>query len=158
MKYATHQGLQNLIERAKKLERRVSQTQMQVGEATSQGAESWHDNSVYDSIVYDLQVQNRDLSNLHDLINKITIKEYPEKGVILPKVVYGSLVIFNSDGVEESFSIVGYGDEDITKDRINYETPLAGELLSKKVGDFWVSRLGNKNCFLSEIYGLGRLD
>ena len=140
---ATSKGFERLKVRLKRLESRVMSSQKEVGEAASQGAETWHDNAPYHAALSDLRVHDKILNEAHASLPDLTIVEYP---LALPdrKAVYGTKVVFEQDGRKDTLRIVGLGDDDLDKDRVLYNSPIAQILLGHMEGESYAAMLRSK--------------
>ena len=63
-------------------------------------------------------------------------KESPEH------VMLGTTVTFLMNGEKQTWSILGYGEEDVENNIVSYKAPLARALMIKKVGDEFEAKFG----------------
>lgn len=133
MKLASPKGAERCRERIGELEAVVREIQGNMGEVTTQSAETWHDNAPYDVLVQELRLKNRMLNESHDILRGCQITPYPV--VSDGRVSYGTRVVFSRDSTHFDFSIVGYGDSDFDKGRILYTSPLSLALMGHMEGD-----------------------
>lgn len=155
----TQRGYNTLRANIQELENKVRKIQSQVGVVTTQSSETWHDNAPYSVLVEDLNVADRRLTNAIRDMDGARIREYPVK--LEKKVVcYGTEVRFDMDNEEQIFSIVGYGDTDLDKNKILYITPLAKALIGKKEGEKFSEKIVDRvsNFYIKEIKALGNLE
>lgn len=136
----TSTGYANQRRRIGELESRVRQIQSQVGEVTTQSSETWHDNAPYSILVEELRVANTRLGEAHEYLQGYHIQEYPTT-LDEPVVQYGTRVTMRMDDQPVSFSIVGFGDDDIDNGHILYTCPLAKVLMRKRKGDRFVAEV-----------------
>ncbi len=139
----TGKGFKRIGNKISNTENDLSAAQKRAGDAASNDTNSWHDNADYESAVAETKLQDRRLSDLHNLLRDIEILEYPK--IISKKVEYGTRVIFLRDNKRFDLNIVGYGDTEFDKDdRILYESPLAKALLGHKIGDKFKETVNEK--------------
>jgi len=139
----TRKGLERLQARIDELERTLRETQQEVGEATRQSSETWHDNAPYDAICADIRIHDERLKEAHRSLIDCEILEYPhtlESNIVR----YGSGVIFKIDHERRDFKIVGFGDSDMDKNRILYLSPLAQQLMGHKEDEIFQIELDQK--------------
>ncbi len=74
-------------------------------------------------------------------MNNAKIISYPSEA---DSVVIGTEVSLRIDNKLQSYSIVSYGDVDLDKDRILYESPLAQMLLNRKTGDKFCAEVAGR--------------
>jgi len=157
-KLTTSKGHENLKNKAKALEKRVRDIQSEIGNATEQSSETWHDNAPYSILVEELKIADRRLNDAIAEINGCRISEYPTKLNELV-VKYGTQVVFERNGDEITFSIVGYGDVDIDKGRILYHAPIAQILNGRREGEKFIANLHNEpsKFWIKNVTALGNL-
>ena len=139
----TRKGLERLQSRIDELERTLRETQQEVGEATRQSSETWHDNAPYDAICADIRIHDERLKEAHMALRDCEILEYPHT-LESNAVRYGLGVIFKIDQERMNFKIVGFGDNGTVKDRILYLSPLAQQLMGRKEDEIFNIELDQK--------------
>jgi len=158
-KLMTRKGYEKIARRVAELEVEVSKIESQVGVVTTQSSETWHDNAPYSVLVEELRVADRRLSDAINDARGGKFVEYPTR-IVDPIVGYGTRVLFERDGENFDFSIVGFGDSDIDKGRILYRTPIAQILMGRREGErFSDSVNGNSfEFYIKRVEALGDLD
>ena len=155
----TARGYDLLTGRIRDLEREVREIQSQVGVVTNQSSETWHDNAPYSILVEQLRLADTRLSDAIRDLDDFQILEYPS-ALSSPTVDYGTRVLFDKDGKEFDFSIVGHGESDVRKRRILYSTPIAQALIGRKKGDRFRDVVNSKefDFYVKNVSVLERLD
>lgn len=117
----------------------------QLGEAMSQGAETFHDNSPAESVRDSQEIVVYQAMPLLDILRNHVAVEYPEPDA--SQIVLGTRAEVSIGGSEAFMvDIVGYrsgyrDDSDI--ERISLESPLAQAIIGKKTGDTFKADLGS---------------
>ena len=120
--YFTQAGFKKLNLEVSRLEAQLRGVQSSSGEIAELGGNAWHDNAGYDNLVINLRGVNRRRSDIEEIKNNAVVIEPP----INPKVIgLGTWVTLEQDGERTTFGIVGYGQSDLEKKLIAYDTPLA---------------------------------
>ncbi|MAG24906.1 hypothetical protein CMI47_04930 [Candidatus Pacearchaeota archaeon] len=132
-KYITSKSLARQRRLIQQLESKLQEKGKELGEAGSQGAESWHDNAPFEAARDEVMLQDKALSRAHEVIAGTQIRDYLRN--VGDFVDYGVGVRFLRDGKLVDLKIVGYGDSDVEEGRVLYESPIAKVLIGKKVGD-----------------------
>lgn len=140
-------GLERYRKHVAGLEETITHYEKQVGEATSQGAESWHDNAPYEALRDNIKISDKRAVDARKLFTNAQIREYPRE-LKEPIADYGVGVRINRDGKPADFKIVGHGDTDIDKGRILYESPLAKTLIGRREGETFKAEINGR---VSEI-------
>ncbi len=158
-KLTTLRGLGRQQDKIRLLEAALNEVQKEIGKATSQSAETWHDNAPYEMLKYDINILNRRLAEAHHLLDDAQIVEYPY--ILSQSIVqYGAGVIFTQGEELQEYKIVGYGEEDIGKGRILYDCPLAKILIGHRQGESFdiVIHRNKSNVYIREVYLLTEKD
>ena len=140
--FITKKSLIRYINDLQRREEKLSNIGKDIGEATSSGHETWHDNAQYDIAINEFKIHNRLLEEAYRDIKDVNVMTYPN--TVGNLVILGSRVIFLRDNIKFDFKIVGFGDGNIEKSRLYYQTPLAKALLGHRVGDEFDAVVNNK--------------
>lgn len=138
-------GLEKYRRYIEGLEKTLTTYQKEVGETTSQGAESWHDNAPYEALRDNIKISDKMAVDARRLLNDAQIREYPRVLSEPAMVTYGVGVIIIRDGKELNLKIVGHGDSNIDQNRILYESPLAVAIMNKPEGETLRVRIGRRD-------------
>jgi transcription elongation GreA/GreB family factor len=130
VKFCTSRGFNKQRERISELEKQLKENERGLGDACSQGAESWHDNAPYEYLCEAIRLLDRRINEEYNALNKCLIREYPKK--LEEKVVsYGARVIFYKNNEQCDYKIVGYFDNDAGNGRILYTSPIAQSIMGR---------------------------
>lgn len=132
-------GFERYQEVAKKVASKTKEASQEMGKAAGENYD-WHDNGAYDSAMQDAHLAGTRLEEIRTRLTQAQIRSYPKvsRGII----EYGTNVKLDIDGQQQSYAIVGFGDENPEEGRILYTAPIARAVMNRKVGDSFVAQIG----------------
>ena len=141
-KLYTRQGLERQRARISQLEQELATKEKQVYEVARQTANVWHDNAPYESLMEEINQLSKRIIEARGELNCVEIIEYPK---LVPETVHvGVGVIFERDSKAFNLKIVGYGDQDIDRNRVLYEAPISQALMGHRIGDSFEAKIVGK--------------
>jgi transcription elongation GreA/GreB family factor len=145
--YFTQESLEKYVLHVKTLESELELLMSLVGSTAETGG-GWHDNGGLDHLNYDIHVADSRLKSAHEVLNNAKVISYP---LTADSAVIGTEVRLRIDGEPQAYSIVCYGDVDLDKNKILYESPLAQVLLYHKKGDKFSATIAEKKATLDVL-------
>jgi transcription elongation factor GreA len=129
----TKEGLEKMSGEVKELEARRPKIQQQIKEAREKGDLS--ENAEYHAAREDLSMLEGRIREMKDKISRAVIVDPSKIGG--DAIVFGATVklLSLSDNEEETYTLVGEGENDPLAGRILTTSPMGQALLTKKVGD-----------------------
>jgi transcription elongation factor GreA len=128
----TKEGLHKLTTELAELEARRPKIQQQIKEAREKGDLS--ENAEYHAAREDLSMLEGRIREMKDKISRAQIVDTSKIGG--DSIVFGATVTLKaSDGEEETYTLVGEGENDPLNGRILTTSPMGQAMLTKKVGE-----------------------
>ncbi len=124
-------GYENLVKTLEELKARRAVISKAIGEAREKG--DLRENAEYHAAREDQGMNEAKIRELEDKLARSYIVRAEKSGI----VQLGSIVtvLDLDEEIEESYTLVGAGEEDYTENRILTTSPIGAALLSKSVGD-----------------------
>ncbi len=125
-------GLERLKKKHSELETKLSDLRMHKGEEAIFAGDMWHDNPVLYRVEAEERMLMRDIAIAREQIKnaQLIIVDSEARHVVLGSEVQ----IRFSDGIEETFKVLGDADSNPGGGVVSYKSPLGKALLEKKVG------------------------
>lgn len=139
-RYFTRQGFENHLARIKGLEAALDKLQADMSQVMSAG-NTFHDNAFYDHLVEDIRVADSRLSDAHMLSNDAgVIDAYPKFD---GTVCLGTSVKISVNGEVCQYEVVAYGEAELDKNRVLYDSPIITAIVGKRAGERTFFNLGS---------------
>ena len=128
--FFTEEEYNNLLNKIKKIEEEIDRLGKEMGESCTEGAETYHDNFVYEEGIRQQHIWSGQLKKLRDIKNKVKVLE---KNKINTKNVYiGNTVTIKNNLSDEIITLKIGGYMTIEPNTISYKSPLAKILIGGK--------------------------
>lgn len=127
--YMTKEGYERTARETQQMEKELKKLQSKTQETAEQCGDLWHDNPSLYELKGKISMLDNRLSHQHKLLSNSQIVEYPKS---VDAVCLGAEVHMTIDGKETIYKIVGYGESDMSKNKIAYDTPIAKALMGHK--------------------------
>lgn len=130
--YFTKNGLKKLKKEIDKLTKKIVELQSQTAYVAEVGGNQYHDNASYEMLTIDIRGIDHRISEAYHCLNKAVLVEAPEN---TERVSIGTRVNILENEREEIWEIAGFGESDMSRKIVAYNTPLASLLIGKHEGD-----------------------
>ena len=137
--YVSKEGLEFLNVRLKKAKEQLVAVRAEKNTAYTATGDTWHDNPYFNSLEQDEKRKVGEVGELIELIKNAKVFSFEKRNVL--RVQLGSILhiyrYYKISGEEEEFvwEVGGYGETDISKQRVAYNAPAMEVLMGKCVGD-----------------------
>jgi transcription elongation factor GreA len=134
--YVSYVGMQRLMDQRKAIEQDIVDTQRKIGETTNLDNDLRENPEYMELAVRASATLPRKLIAINDVLSKCRIFEdgYKNKRDFTT-ISIGDRITVEKDNAIYTYIIGGYGDSDIEKGIIAYDTPLGKAFLGKKLND-----------------------
>lgn len=133
----TPAGEKKILERIEKLNDELKYVREEKNIAYTLCGDTWHDNPHFNKLEQDekvLDMRIREIEHLLTRAERITLEKRNTEEVSIGSIVkcYCQYPDFEE---EETYEIVGYGESDLDENKIDYDSPVAQNLLGLKLGE-----------------------
>ena len=134
--YVSYAGMQRLMNQRKAIEQDIVDTQRKIGETTSLDNDLRENPEYMDLAVYASTTLPHKLISINNILSKCKIFEDGYKNKKDFTIVsIGDKITVHKDNTIYTYIIGGYGDSDIEKGIVSYDSPLGKAFLGKKLND-----------------------
>lgn len=137
--YVSPEGLKKLKDEFNRHEAALKDLRKDKSEAYTLSGDTWHDNPYFNKLQQDEEALVRKMTELRATINDARV--FVPEPRSLDRVRIGSIVRFSrhykktGEKTNEVREIVGFGETDIDKNRIAYNSPMGKDLIGMAPGD-----------------------
>lgn len=145
--YFTPKGHTSFREKIEDVKKELVSVKFQMGDAAENGGDGWHDNFSFEQLQIQSQALHKRISELESVLSNIKIVE---PIINSKKIAIGSKVKILRNNQMEEWEIGGYGESDLAKKILSYNTPLGEKLIGKKPGEDFLFM--NSKILIKEIF------
>ena len=139
--YMTKEGRRKIQVKVDYLRRKTRKLESQMQETAENCGDLWHDNPGLYALIQDTDLAASRVETYDRRLRNFQLVEYPLE---VDRVCLGSKVTVKVDGKEDTYDVVGYGDENVDNDKILYNAPIAMAVMGKKPGEKIKAKIGSR--------------
>jgi len=129
----TEDGFKKIELEIKNLEKQLNELVLQKGEAAETGGNAWHDNFCFEEICRQETLLRNHLDTIKDIKANAQIVQQTNNN---ETATIGCRVKYQIDnGIIQECKLVGYGEADLEKNHISYNSPLGSAIMNAKKGE-----------------------